>query len=122
MTGARPPLLGVRHVALFVPNLEAAESFWCQVMGYAVEWRPDPDNVYLSSGSDNLALHRAPSPQPFAAGTQRLDHIGLAVPAPEDVDAWSVRLAERVSIAFRITSGLVAGKFDGLIASMNWRE
>ena len=95
MTGARPPLLGVRHVALFVPNLEAAESFWCQVMGYAVEWRPDPDNVYLSSGSDNLALHRAPSPQPFAAGTQRLDHIGLAVPAPEDVDAWSVRLAER---------------------------
>ncbi len=31
----------------------------------------------------------------------------------------SVRLAERVSIALRITSGLVAGKFDGLIASMN---
>ena len=31
----------------------------------------------------------------------------------------SVRLTERVSIAFRITSGLVAGKFDGLIASMN---
>ena len=31
----------------------------------------------------------------------------------------SVRLAERVSIALRITSGLVAGKFDGLIASIN---
>ena len=27
-------------------------------MGMQVEWRPDPDNVYLTSGNDNLALHR----------------------------------------------------------------
>ena len=33
----------------------------------------------------------------------------------------AARLAERVWIAVRITSGLVAGKFDGLIASMNCR-
>ncbi len=31
------------------------------------------------------------------------------------------RLAERVLIAARITSGFVAGKFDGLIASINCR-
>ena len=31
------------------------------------------------------------------------------------------RLAERVRMAVRMTSGFVAGKFDGLIASMNWR-
>jgi hypothetical protein len=31
------------------------------------------------------------------------------------------RLAERVRIAVRMTSGLVVGKFDGLIASMNRR-
>ena len=29
-----------------------------------IVWRPDADNLYLSSGSDNLALHRAP--QDFA--------------------------------------------------------
>ncbi len=28
-------------------------------MGYEVEWRPDPDNVYLHGGRDNLALHGA---------------------------------------------------------------
>jgi catechol 2,3-dioxygenase-like lactoylglutathione lyase family enzyme len=86
-----PPLLGVRHVALFVGDLEGAESFWCQVMGYEVEWRPDPDNVYLCSGSDNLALHRAAANE-FFGGAQRLDHVGLAVPAPDDVDGWADRL------------------------------
>jgi len=90
MSIKQPPRRGIRHVALWVADLSAAERFWVDVMGYEVEWRPDDDNVYLSTGSDNLALHRgAPSD---AAGAQRLDHIGLAVPAPADVDAWAAHL------------------------------
>lgn len=94
MSASRPPLLGIRHVALSVTALEAAERFWVDVMGYAVEWRPDPDNVYLSAGADNLALHRAAgvSPQLADPGAQRLDHLGLAVAAPEQVDAWAAHL------------------------------
>ena len=92
-----------------MPDLAAAERFWVDVMGYAVEWRPDPENVYLSSGSDNLALHGRPVAQAVPAGDaggggggghdggdearQRLDHIGLAVPAPEHVDAWAAHLS-----------------------------
>ena len=83
----RPALLGIRHVALYVADLAAAERFWVDVMGYAVEWRPDPDNVYLVGGRDNLALHRG---EP--AGGGRLNHIGLAVPTPADVDAWAAHL------------------------------
>jgi catechol 2,3-dioxygenase-like lactoylglutathione lyase family enzyme len=87
-----PPLLGIRHVALFAHDLEGAERFWVDVMGYQVEWRPDPDNVYLHGGKDNLALHRGTS----AAGTgDRLDHLGLAVPRPQDVDAWAAHLTGR---------------------------
>lgn len=53
----------------------------------AVEWRPDADNVYLTTGYDNLALHRAAAD--FAADRdQRLDHIGFVLAAPEHVDAW----------------------------------
>jgi catechol 2,3-dioxygenase-like lactoylglutathione lyase family enzyme len=97
MSGSRPPLLGIRHVALFMRDLDAAERFWVDVMGYEVEWRPDPDNVYLRGGSDNLALHRM---APSAGGTEPgggasagvLDHIGLAVRAPADVDAWAAHL------------------------------
>ncbi len=83
-----PALLGIRHVALFTPELEASVAFWVQTMGYQVEWQPDADNVYLTSGSDNLALHR----RGVDAGLQRLDHIGLAVNTPTDVDAWADRL------------------------------
>jgi catechol 2,3-dioxygenase-like lactoylglutathione lyase family enzyme len=87
----RPALLGIRHVALWVGDLTAAERFWTEIMGYAVEWRPDSDNVYLSGGQDNLALHRRTT-GPAAAEGSVLDHIGLAVPAASDVDAWAVHL------------------------------
>ena len=60
-------------------------------MGYEVEWRPDADNVYLRGGTDNLALHRGENRAPVDESGQ-LDHIGLAVPAPEDVDAWAAHL------------------------------
>ena len=87
----RPALLGIRHVALFMTDLEAAERFWVDVMGYEVEWRPDPDNVYLRGGSDNLALHRGSRRAPVDESGQ-LDHVGLAVPSPEDVDHWARHL------------------------------
>jgi catechol 2,3-dioxygenase-like lactoylglutathione lyase family enzyme len=90
VTTSRPPLLGIRHVALFVRDLEAAERFWVDVMGYEVEWRPDADNVYLHGGSDNLAIHRG-----TPSGGGPLDHIGLAVPTAQAVDAWAVHLAAR---------------------------
>jgi catechol 2,3-dioxygenase-like lactoylglutathione lyase family enzyme len=86
---SRPPMLGIRHVALYVADLPAAERFWVDVMGYAVEWRPDPDNVYLCGARDNLALHR----HDVAIEGGRLDHVGIAVNAAADVDAWAVHLA-----------------------------
>ena len=91
----RPPLLGIRHVALFARDLVVAERFWVDVMGYEVEWRPDADNVYLRGGRDNLALHRAPAHGGPLETDQRLDHVGLAVPARDDVDAWADHLEAR---------------------------
>ena len=58
-----------------------------------VEWRPDPDNVYLTSGNDNLALHSAGAD--LSDTGQALDHIGFILKTPEDVDAWYARLSER---------------------------
>ena len=83
----RPPATaGVRHIDLNVRDLDAAEHFYVELLGMRVEWRPDADNVYLTSGNDNLALHRAGSdPDPAA---QTLDHIGFILKTPDDVDAW----------------------------------
>lgn len=81
------PTSGMRHVALFVTDLEACEHFYVQLLGMQVEWRPDPDNVYLSSGNDNLALHRAP-PGYDLSGDQALDHIGFIIDEEAQVDVW----------------------------------
>lgn len=78
---------GMRHVALFVTDLEACEHFYVELLGMQVEWRPDPDNVYLSSGNDNLALHRATADFD-TSGNQKLDHIGFIIKTPEQVDEW----------------------------------
>ena len=64
----RPPATGgMRHVALNVEDMAACEQFYVGLLGMRVEWRPDPDNLYLTSGCDNLALHRAAG-APAAAG------------------------------------------------------
>jgi len=88
MIGTRPaPTAGMRHVALFVEQFEAAIHFYTELLGMNVEWHPDPDNIYLSSGNDNLAVHRFHGSAREPA-QQRLDHIGFIIDAPEQVDAW----------------------------------
>ena len=51
-----------------------------------VDWEPDDDNVYLTNGTDNIALHRAPQNQ-YTDDT-RLDHIGFVVASMQAVDQW----------------------------------
>lgn len=79
--------LGMRHVALNVRDMAACEAFYAGLLGMAEEWRPDPDNLYLTSGNDNLALHRVAGGG-LSAGSQRLDHIGFFVASADQVDAW----------------------------------
>ena len=93
----RPPAhAGLRHLALNVRHLEAMKRFYVDLLGFAVEWEPDPDNVYLSSGIDNLALHRTGGADSPTTGTapvaSPLDHLGVIVRRPEDVDAWAAFL------------------------------
>lgn len=101
----RPPAhAGLRHVALFVPDLAACEHFYCNVLGMKEEWRPDADNLYLCSGNDNLALHQATTPEgtPPAnvAGSPGLDHIGFIVDDIGHVDLWhEFLLSNQVPIA-----------------------
>lgn len=80
------PTTGMRHVALFVQDMQACEHFYVDLLGMEVEWRPDAENVYLSSGNDNLALHQAPAQHEMGGG--RLDHIGFILDTEQDVDDW----------------------------------
>ena len=82
----RPPMAGLHHVALHARQFEDTVAFYTELLGMAVEWHPDADNVYLTSGTDNLAIHRAAGE--IVEGGQRLDHVGFLVDKPGDVDRW----------------------------------
>ncbi|WP_414728890.1 VOC family protein [Zhongshania aliphaticivorans] len=84
---------GLRHLALFVANFDETLHFYTELLGMAVEWQPDPDNIYLCSGCDNLALHRYQGGERPLAG-QRLDHLGFIIDDIADVDAWHAFLLE----------------------------
>lgn len=88
MNGIRPaPTAGLRHVALFAERFDEAIYFYTELMGMHVEWHPDVDNIYLSSGNDNLAIHRFHGSE-RRPEQQRLDHIGFVVDSAEQVDQW----------------------------------
>jgi len=88
-------MLGLRHVALWVPDqdMEACVRFYTEVLGMQLEWQPDADNYYLTSGADNLALHRAAASK-LPSGPQRLDHLGFIIRTPQAVDAWHAHFVE----------------------------
>jgi catechol 2,3-dioxygenase-like lactoylglutathione lyase family enzyme len=80
--------LGLRHVALNVANPQRSKEFYTRVLKMELEWEPDPDNIYLTSGGqDNLAIHRADH-SPTSGAPQALDHIGFILATPDEVDQW----------------------------------
>ena len=86
----RPAMLGLRHLALWIPDahFDRTVAFYRDALGLAVDWQPDPDNVYLSSGSDNVALHRSSPERTIDHAASPLDHLGFALRSPDDVQRW----------------------------------
>ncbi|MBC8067955.1 MAG: VOC family protein [Deltaproteobacteria bacterium] len=82
-------LLGLRHLALWIDDavFAATVEFYRSALDMHVQWQPDDDNVYLSSGGDNLALHRAKPPRVVAQQHSPLDHLGFCVEQAEEVAA-----------------------------------
>ncbi|MCY3541041.1 MAG: VOC family protein [Gammaproteobacteria bacterium] len=80
---------GIHHVALTSTNFEASRKFYSEIMKMQVEWEPDADNVYLTNGNDNLAIHRG---NPMDSN---LDHIGFILNSEEEVDQWYTYLCNK---------------------------
>jgi catechol 2,3-dioxygenase-like lactoylglutathione lyase family enzyme len=92
MENTCPPLKGLRHLALRVRDIRKSRDFYLRVFGLKVVWEPDPQNCYLSSGIDNLALHETPAEGPAghaATPTSPLDHFGFIAGSPQVVNAWA---------------------------------
>ena len=90
-----PSLRGLRHLALRVTDMAKARGFYEGLLGMTVVWEPDNENVYLTSGCDNLALHRMPEPERAGFDSQKgqaMDHFGFIADSPEAVQVFARRM------------------------------
>jgi catechol 2,3-dioxygenase-like lactoylglutathione lyase family enzyme len=100
VTKKTEPLLslrGLRHLALRVTDMAKARKFYQGLLGMTVVWEPDPENVYLTSGWDNLALHLMPKEDAAvfnASKGQSMDHLGFIVESPGMVEGYERRMRE----------------------------
>lgn len=72
-------LKGMRHIALKVRDVARSKKFYREILGMDVVWEPDPENVYLSSGYDNIAIHQVTASFLQTAEERQLDHLGFVV-------------------------------------------
>ena len=87
--------LGIRHLALKVKNFEECLKFYTQILGMKVDWQPDHENVYLTNGKDNLALHY--DEDLSLESESRLDHFGIFVRKQEDIDVFLKHIQKTIS-------------------------
>lgn len=76
----------MRHIALKVQDVERSKQFYQEILGLDVVWEPDAQNVYLSSGCDNIAIHEVPESFLKTAEERQLDHLGFVVESMKRVE------------------------------------
>lgn len=98
---------GLRHLALRVHDLPRSRQFYEQLLGFQPVWEPDAENIYFSSGVDNLALHQISKTELASydsSKTQLLDHMGVILDSPQAVDQLYQHIAPKIeSMGGRIT-------------------
>jgi len=115
----------MRHIALKVRDVARSKSFYQDFLGMEVVWEPDPQNVYLSSGCDNIALHKVAAEYGGRFAEQQLDHLGFIVDSIERVQqleeefrSHGIRIVHPFKIHRDGSASFYCADPDGIIIQM----
>jgi catechol 2,3-dioxygenase-like lactoylglutathione lyase family enzyme len=88
-------LRGMRHIALKVRSAARSKQFYRDILGMDVVWEPDAQNIYLSSGCDNIAIHEVTTDFLKTAEEKQLDHLGFILDSVERVKELETEFRSR---------------------------
>jgi catechol 2,3-dioxygenase-like lactoylglutathione lyase family enzyme len=115
----------MRHIALKVTSVARSRIFYRDILGMDVVWEPDAQNVYLSSGCDNLALHEVSQNLAKGAVEQQLDHLGFVVETidrvkqlAEEFQAKGVKIVHPFKIHRDGSASFYCADPDGIVIQM----
>ena len=115
----------MRHIALKVKDVARSKNFYQEVLGMDVVWEPDPQNVYLSSGCDNIAIHGVSANITSDAEERQLDHLGFVVESiarvkelEQEFVAKGVRIVHPFKIHRDGSASFYCADPDGIVIQM----
>ena len=118
-------LKGMRHIALKVRSAARSKKFYQDILGMDVVWEPDPQNVYLSSGCDNIAIHEVTDSFAERAEERQLDHLGFVIESidrvkelEEDFRARGVTIVHAFKVHRDGSASFYCADPDGIVIQM----
>ncbi len=86
---------GLNHITLRVNNIEKAEQFYSEILGFTIEKKMGRSMTVYRIGKDSLVLVEAETEYEKTSKDYRMDHFGFFVDAPEKVDELAAFFREQ---------------------------
>ena len=77
---------GINHISLRVNNIERAEEFYGDLLGFEQEKKMGRSMAVYRIGNDTLVLVEAETAYDTTSKDYRVDHFGFVVNTPDKVD------------------------------------
>lgn len=102
---------GLNHITLRVNNIEKAEEFYEQMLGFKVEKKMGRSMTVYRIGKDSLVLVEAETEYEPGSKDYRVDHFGFFVDGPEEVDRLAAFFKENEVTILSGPSNRKTGRF-----------
>ncbi len=102
---------GLNHITLRVNNIEKAETFYGEILGFNVEKKMGRSMTVYRIGKDSLVLVEAETEYERSSKDYRVDHFGFFVDTPEEVDQLAEYFQENEVTILSGPSNRKTGRF-----------